>query len=35
MYMAGTDNSEKTGLAEKEDSCWREVQASSPLRGFS
>lgn len=34
MYMAGTDNSEKTGPAEKEDSWWREVQASPP-RGFS
>lgn len=35
MYMGGIQNSEKTGLAENEDCCWREVQASPLPRGFS
>lgn len=34
MYMGATENSEKTGLAEK-DSCWREVQASLLSGDFS
>lgn len=35
MHMAGTNNSEETGLAEKEDFCCRNFHTSLLPRGFS